>query len=57
VKKVVSFALLFAVAAFLLDYGMNLLRTHWVGLAIGTLAVLGGVVWWRVRRFRDSNKY
>ena len=56
-KKVLSYILMFAVAAYLLNYGMRLLGEVWPGLVAVALIVLAGIVWYRVKRFNDSNKY
>ncbi|MCL2107672.1 MAG: hypothetical protein FWH26_11535 [Oscillospiraceae bacterium] len=56
-KKIVSYALMFAVAAYLLNWGMRLLREVWPWIAVIGLAVLVIVVCARIRRYNDSNKY
>ena len=56
-KKVLSYILMFAVAAYLLNYGMRLLGEVWPGLVAVALIVLAGIVWYRIKRFNDSNKY
>jgi len=56
-KKIISYALMFAVAAYLLNWGMHLLREVWPWIAVIGLAVLVIVVLVRIRRYNDSNKY
>jgi len=56
-KKIVTYALMFAVAAYLLNWGMRLLREVWPWIAVAGLIVIVIVFLVRIRRYNDSNKY
>ena len=56
-KKAFSYALMFAVGCYAISYGISLLKADLPWILLISLAILAGVVWWRLRRSRDNNKY
>jgi uncharacterized membrane protein len=54
-NKVVSYALAFCAAAFLLNWGARLLREVWPVLVIAGLVVLTIVIYIRLRKYNDQN--
>ena len=56
-KKALSYVLMFTLGAYLLNWGMRLLGEVWPGLVVVGLLILAGVIWYRLRRYKDSNKY
>jgi len=56
-NKLLSAALAFCAAAFLLNWGAGLLREALPVLIPVGLAVIAGVVYYRLKKYRDQNRY